>query len=92
MLAAYILFQQHNTNDTDRQACANITDAQFTAEGFPVGFHENVCLIAEQEAVHIETISNVLTTNGATPVTACNYTFSYTNATGFAELANMITR
>jgi len=85
-------YRPQSTDDLCRQACANITDAQFTAEGFPAGFHENVCLIAEQEAVHIETISNILTSNGATSVTACDYTFPYNNAMEFADLANMITR
>jgi hypothetical protein len=86
MLSTRTFFEFQDTDDTCRQACANITDAQFTTEGFPAGFHENVCLIAEQEAVHIETSSNILTSNGATPVTACNYTFPYSNATEFANL------
>jgi len=75
-----------------RQGCANLTVTQFNAEGFPVGFHNNVCVIAEQEAIHIQAIETVLRQHGATPVLPCSYTFPYTNASSFVTLANSITR
>jgi hypothetical protein len=68
-----------------------LIDTQFANEGFPTNYRENICLIAEQETDHIQTISNVILANGATPITGCNYTFPYTNVTSFVELANQIT-
>ncbi|MCJ1410843.1 hypothetical protein MMC19_004929 [Ptychographa xylographoides] len=67
------------------------TDAQYSAEGFPPGFRENVGVIAEQEATHIGVISSILASYGVAPVPNCTYSFPYTSPTTFVNLANMIT-
>ncbi|KAI4241481.1 MAG: hypothetical protein LQ352_007439 [Teloschistes flavicans] len=69
----------------------NFTDAEYTAQGFPPGFRENVGVIAEHEATHAQTISTILTDSGYTPVPPCTYKFPYTDPTSFVDLANMIT-
>lgn len=69
----------------------NFTDAEYTAAGFPVGFRENVGVIASHEAIHSATISAILVKAGYTPVPTCNYTFPYDSPTSFVDLANMIT-
>lgn len=71
--------------------CDNFTDAQYTAEGFPSGFRENVCVIAQQEAAHATAIAMILEANGVSPVPSCTYSFPYTDPTSFVDLANMIT-
>ncbi|KAL8710162.1 MAG: hypothetical protein Q9220_005245 [cf. Caloplaca sp. 1 TL-2023] len=69
----------------------NFTDTQYTAEGFPAGFRENVGVIAEHEATHAQTISTILSDAGYTPVPPCTYKFPYMDPTSFVDLANMIT-
>ncbi|KAL9584605.1 MAG: hypothetical protein Q9212_002010 [Teloschistes hypoglaucus] len=69
----------------------NFTDAQYTAQGFPPGFRDNVGVIAQHEATHAETISTILSDSGYTPVPPCTYKFNYTDPTSFVDLANMIT-
>ncbi|MCJ1367455.1 hypothetical protein MMC16_006588 [Acarospora aff. strigata] len=69
----------------------NFTDEQYIAQGFPPGFRENVGVIARNEAVHIDTISQVLQSNGVTPVPPCIYKFPSTDPKSFVSLANMIT-
>ncbi|KAI4264930.1 MAG: hypothetical protein L6R35_007267 [Caloplaca aegaea] len=69
----------------------NFTDAEYTAAGFPPGFRENVGVIAAHEAVHVETISTILSNAGFTPVPPCTYKFPYNDPTSFVGLANMIT-
>ncbi|KAL8955781.1 MAG: hypothetical protein Q9193_006487 [Seirophora villosa] len=69
----------------------NFTDAEYTAAGFPPGFRENVGVIAAHEVVHAETISNILSNAGFTPVPPCTYKFPYSDPKTFVQLANMIT-
>ncbi|KAI9705118.1 MAG: hypothetical protein M1836_006901 [Candelina mexicana] len=69
----------------------NFDDAAYRAQGFPPGFRDNVGVIAQQEGIHIRTISTVLSNNGVKPVPKCEYTFNYTDPISFVSLANMIT-
>jgi len=69
----------------------NFTDAEYTAQGFPAGFRENVGVIAQHEATHVGLIQDTLTANGVAPVENCTYTFPYSDPTSFVDLANMIT-
>lgn len=72
--------------------CSNFTDAQFTAAGFPAGFQPNVCVIADHEKTHADTLASVLSSAGQTPLPACTYSFPYTDPVSFVDLSNMITR
>ncbi len=45
----------------------------------------------QQEQVHIDTLTQVLTSNGVTPVPPCSYKFPDTDPRSFVSLANMIT-
>ena len=69
----------------------NFTDAQYTAEGFPSGFRDNVGVIAQHEQTHADTITAILTAAGKSPVPTCSYKFPYNDPTSFVDLANMIT-
>ncbi|KAL9129978.1 MAG: hypothetical protein Q9217_001736 [Psora testacea] len=69
----------------------NFTDQQYNEEGFPPGFRENVGVIAQHEGIHAQTISDILTKAGYTPVPPCSYKFPYNSPTSFVDLANMIT-
>ena len=69
----------------------NFTDAQYSAQGFPPGFRENVGVIASHEQVHSDTLAAVLSANGQSPFPSCTYQFPYNSPQSFVGLANMIT-
>ncbi|KAL9083103.1 MAG: hypothetical protein Q9159_005977 [Coniocarpon cinnabarinum] len=71
--------------------CNDFTDADYQAAGFPAGFQENVCVIASHEATHRDTLAQILTEGGQTPLPACTYTFPYSDPVSFVDTANMIT-
>ncbi|KAI9826421.1 MAG: hypothetical protein M1819_007384 [Sarea resinae] len=85
------LYLEHLEFSLYSGGCDNFNDAQYTAQGFPAGFRENVCVIADQEDTHANTIAAVLNANGIEPVPTCSYTFTYTDPKTFVSLANMIT-
>ncbi|KAI9845161.1 MAG: hypothetical protein M1837_005046 [Sclerophora amabilis] len=66
-------------------------EATYQGDGFPAGFRDNVNVIAQHEATHASAISEVLSTNGVTPVPTCEYKFPYSSPKEFVALANMIT-
>ena len=120
------LYLEHLEESLYSGGYSNFTDEQYTAEGFPAGFRENVGVIAQvslfssfsptwyhiciwrfpgghfpstgrltsgsqHETTHADTISNILTAAGKTPVPRCSYKFPYDSPTTFVDLANQIT-
>lgn len=71
-------------------AYETFSDADFTAAGFPAGFHDNVGVIASHEQTHATLIAQTLSENGVSPIPACTYSFPYTDPKSFAALANMV--
>lgn len=69
----------------------NYSAAQYEAQGFKPTFRDGVGLTAEQEGIHVDTITKVLQENGVAPIPACTYKFPDTDPTSFVDLANMIT-
>ena len=48
-------------------------------------------LSTQHETTHVNTITQVLQENGATPIPPCTYSFPYTDAKSFTSLSNMVT-
>ncbi|KAL8687906.1 MAG: hypothetical protein Q9218_006047 [Villophora microphyllina] len=91
LVAQLALYLEHLELSLYTGGFENFTDAEYTAQGFPPGFRENVGVIAQHEAIHSQTISTVLSDAGYTPVPPCTYKFPYTDPKSFVNLANMIT-
>ncbi|KAI9716412.1 MAG: hypothetical protein M1828_000354 [Chrysothrix sp. TS-e1954] len=85
------LYLEHLEHTLYTGGCDKFSDAQYSAAGFPAGFRSGVCLTAQQEGEHVTTLTDVLSTNGVSPIPACTYTFPYTDPKSFVDLANMIT-
>ncbi|MCJ1310171.1 hypothetical protein MMC25_003832 [Agyrium rufum] len=65
------LFLEHLEFNLYSGGFNSFTDAQYTAEGFPAGFRENVGVIAQHEATHAATITKLLQNAGVAPVPQC---------------------
>jgi len=69
----------------------NITQAEFTAAGFPdMTTRLYFVLIREYEAAHVTFLRTTITQRGGTPVSPCNYNFNnVTNALSFVQLSRL---
>ena len=86
------LYLEHLEHTLYTGGYEDFTDAQYTAAGFPAGFRAGVGLTAQQEGEHVDTLTTVLSSNGATPIPPCTYKFPYSDPKSFVDLANMVTR
>lgn len=73
------LFLEHLEYNLYTGGYENFTDAQYQQYGFPAGFRDGVGVTAQQEGIHAATLTEVLTSNGVTPIPNCTYSFPYSN-------------
>lgn len=73
------LFLEHLEYNLYTGGYENFTDAEYSQYGFPAGFRDGIGLTAQQEAIHAATLTQVLESNGVTPVPNCTYNFPYSN-------------
>ena len=71
-------------------AVAKFTTADFTAAGFESEFYDNLREVATNEATHVTFLTSALTAAGAMPVSACTYSFPYTDAKSFVSLSKVL--
>lgn len=67
------LFLEHLELNLYSGGCKNFTDAQYMAQGFPPGFRENVCVIAEvrePEATGLSVVTDKVPTNSKNKFTS----------------------
>ena len=64
--------------------------ADFLAAGYPAEVRQRMTQVAREEVNHAKFLSGALTAAGATPVTACNYSFPDTSPTSFLAVAQIL--
>jgi hypothetical protein len=62
----------------------------FTSAGYASNIRANIEQIAMDEAQHVQFLTTALSAAGATPVSACNYTFGFDSVTGFLGLSQVL--
>lgn len=72
------------------QALSQFSASDFTDAGFGGNIRNNIAVIAADEAQHVQFLTTALTAAGATPVQACNYSFPYSDVTGFLGLSQVL--
>lgn len=85
----FALTLEHLENTFYSQALAKFDDAAFTSAGHP-GLYSVLQQVARDEAAHVEFLDTALTAAGATPVQACNYTFTFDTVPNFLALSQVI--
>jgi len=73
------LFLEHLEYNLYTGGFENFTEEQYEQFGFPAGFRDGVGVTAQQEGVHVATLTEVLTSNGVAPIPNCSYNFPYSN-------------
>ena len=86
----FALTLEHLESAFYRDGLAEIGEAGITDLGFQVSVFENLTVIAEHEAAHVETLTGVVTDLGGTPVEEAEYDFGYTDAAGFLAVAQAL--
>ncbi|MDQ3043898.1 MAG: ferritin-like domain-containing protein [Chloroflexota bacterium] len=61
--------------------------AGFTTADFEAGIYDNLVLVRDHEGAHVDTLIQVITSLGGTPVVEATYDFGYTDAAGFLAVA-----
>lgn len=73
------------------QALSKFDASAFTSAGYASNIRANIEQIAADEAQHVQFLTTALSAAGATPVSACNYTFPYGDSvTGFLGLSQVL--
>jgi len=85
------LYLEHIEYTLYTQGYNNYSLAQYEAAGLTETFRNRVLEVAEQEAVHIATLTAVLEAVGVTPIANCSYKFPATTVQEFIAVANAIT-
>jgi len=72
------------------QALSKFDASAFTSAGYASNIRANIEQIAMDEAQHVQFLTTALSAAGATPVSACNYTFGFDSVTGFLGLSQVL--
>lgn len=62
----------------------------FVDAGFTPEYYSNLKYIVHDEEEHVKLLTSALTIAGATPVTACEYVFPYTDVKSFITLSSVL--
>ena len=86
----YALTLEHLENVFYKGALSKYTEDDFVAAGFSKEYYDNLKYIAHDEESHVIALSAAITKAGATPVTACTYSFPYTDPKSFVAVSSML--
>ncbi|TAQ88367.1 hypothetical protein B7494_g3311 [Chlorociboria aeruginascens] len=86
----YALTLEHLENAFYKEALSRWDLEAFTSAGFSADFYDQLKYIAHDEEGHVLYLEAGLTAAGATPVTACTYSFPMTDPKSFVSLASVI--
>ncbi|MCJ1306546.1 hypothetical protein MMC25_000189 [Agyrium rufum] len=73
-----------------KEALAKMGEEDFLAAGYGAQHYNDILYIVYDEESHVELLTSAITAAGATPVTACNYSFPYTDVKSFLTLAGIL--
>lgn len=65
-------------------------ESMFLAAGFSANYYSNLKYVAHDEEAHVELLTSALSSAGVTPVTACEYSFPFTDPASFVALASIL--
>ncbi|GAA6064198.1 hypothetical protein JCM10212_004201 [Sporobolomyces blumeae] len=85
----FALILEHLENTFYSEALKKFSQSDFESAGFK-GVYPVLEQVAADENAHVEFLTAGLTAAGATPVSACNYTFPYTDVASFLALSQVI--
>jgi hypothetical protein len=86
----YALTLEHLEATFYREAMARFTDQDFVALGFQPSVREKLMAIAEHEASHVTTLTQVISSMGGEPVGEAAYDFGYATLQEFLMTAAVI--
>jgi plastocyanin len=86
----YALTLEHLETAFYRDGLAEIGAEGITALGFQQSVFDSLSAIAEHEAAHVETLTQVITQLGGEPVAEATYDFGYTDAASFLQVAQAL--
>ena len=86
----YALTLEHLENTFYKGALSKFTEKDFVDAGFTSEYFTNLKYIAHDEESHVEALTAALSAAGATPVTACTYSFPYTDPKSFITLSSVL--
>lgn len=86
----YALTLEHLEATFYREALSKYSSADFVKAGFPNTTYADLVQVRDHEAQHVTLLTGGLTAAGATPVSACNYSFPYTDPKSFLALSQVI--
>ena len=64
--------------------------ADFLAAGFSDLYYSNLKYVVHDEEAHVELLTSALSAAGVTPVSACDYSFPFTDPRSFVALASIL--
>ncbi|GAA6063867.1 hypothetical protein JCM10212_003603 [Sporobolomyces blumeae] len=85
----FALILEHLEDTFYSEALSKFSQADFEAAGYS-GVYPVLEQVAADEAAHVAFLTAGLKAAGATPVSACNYTFPYTDVASFLALSQVI--
>ncbi len=86
----FALTLEHLESAFYRDGLAEIGAEGITALGFQQSVFDSLTEIAEHEATHVTTLTDVITQLGGEPVAEAQYDFGYTDAAGFLQVAQAL--
>lgn len=73
-----------------KQAIAKFPLSEFEKAGYPLKIYDNLKYIVHDEEQHVKLLSTALAAAGATPVAACEYTFSFPDVRTFLTISSVL--
>lgn len=86
----FALTLEHLENVFYKHGLQKFTAQDFAEAGFGANYHNNLQLIASDEAQHVKFLTDALTAAGAAPVAECTYNFPTTDVTSFITLSTIL--
>ncbi|KAL5089469.1 hypothetical protein Trisim1_005165 [Trichoderma cf. simile WF8] len=86
----YALTLEHLEDTFYRQGLANFTQDDFAKAGYDATFYGNVQKLSIDESTHVSFLTSALKAAGATPVSACSYSFGVTDVASFLATASIL--
>lgn len=86
----FALTLEHLENVFYKGALDKFTKADFHAAGLSAAYYTNLEYISHDEESHVELLTSALAAAGAMPVTACEYSFPYTDVKSFIGLSSVL--
>ena len=86
----FALTLEHLEDAFYKTALSTLTPQQFMDAGFGPNYFNNIQLIAQDEASHVQFLSDALTAAGELPVQPCTYNFPMSDVMSFITLSNVL--